>query len=566
VKNQQNQPAAPALAYSYIRFSKVEQADGDSLRRQTKNALDWCDRNGATLDTSTTHHDLGKSAFLGEHRKNPDRYALAAYLKLVEGGKVPRGSFLLVESLDRLTREHIRPALTLMLNLIESGIRVVQLSPVEVIYDDRVEPMQLMMMIMELSRGHSESAVKSERVGAAWADKKERARKGTHIVTHLLPAWVREKNGKLELIPEAAKAVSRIFELARTGYGHAAITRKLTEEQVPAIGRTASWSKGYVCKILKGRAVLGEYEPCKRDGTPDGEPIPNYYPRVISDADWHDARTAMAARKDGPAGGRKRAMNASTNNLFAGMATDARNGGGMHAVQRVSGRKHWIITSTEAAQGRASAASFPLTVLERAILSKLRELDPRDLMDTRPPNESATLEAELTAVEESIVSIGAEMDANGESPALYRRLRVKEARQKELTEALAVAKAAEATPVAAAWSEYHSLVDVMDAATDREDMRRRLRAALRRIVDGIWILVVPRGMTRIAAVRVQFRGTSAHREYLIVYRAPKSNGVSHVPAKTEVRAFAEEINTLDLRNLDHVRDLEKQLLKLKLEL
>jgi hypothetical protein len=44
------------------------------------------------LDTGLTLHDLGKSAYLGEHRKNPDRHALAAFLKLVETGKVPRGA------------------------------------------------------------------------------------------------------------------------------------------------------------------------------------------------------------------------------------------------------------------------------------------------------------------------------------------------------------------------------------------------------------------------------------------------------------------------------------------
>ena len=41
---------------------------------------------------------------------------------------------------------------------------MVQMMPVEVIYDANSNPMQLMMAIMELSRGHSESAVKSERL------------------------------------------------------------------------------------------------------------------------------------------------------------------------------------------------------------------------------------------------------------------------------------------------------------------------------------------------------------------------------------------------------------------
>src|SRR5215207_3150924 len=101
MKAQQNKPAAPSLAYSYIRFSSPEQAKGDSLRRQTEAAAAWCERHGVTLDTSLTLHDLGTSAIRGAHRDNPDKHALAAFLKAVEGGKVRKGSYLVVESLDR---------------------------------------------------------------------------------------------------------------------------------------------------------------------------------------------------------------------------------------------------------------------------------------------------------------------------------------------------------------------------------------------------------------------------------------------------------------------------------
>src|SRR6516225_7146660 len=115
----------PMIAYSYMRFSSAAQADGDSIRRQEAAAVDWCNRNGVGLDSETTFRDLGRSAYLGAHRKNPARHALAAFLQMVESGKIPRGSYLIIENLDRLTREHIRPALTLLLNLIEQGIRVV---------------------------------------------------------------------------------------------------------------------------------------------------------------------------------------------------------------------------------------------------------------------------------------------------------------------------------------------------------------------------------------------------------------------------------------------------------
>lgn len=556
--------AVPALAFSYVRFSSPQQAQGDSLRRQTQAAADWCQRNGATLDASTTLHDLGKSAYLGEHRKNPDRHALAAFLKLVETGKVPRGSALIVESLDRLSREHIRPALTLLLQLIEAGVRVVQLLPVEAIYDDRVEPMALMMAIMELSRGHSESAVKSERVGAAWAAKKERARAGEHVLTHRLPAWVEERNGALVLIEKKAAAVRRVYELARNGYGHAAIAKKLNDDGVSAIGTSGEWSRSYVARILSTRTAVGEFQPHKRDGTKDGEPIAGYFPAVVTEAEWQAARGAALARRQP---GATRAQPGTLNNVFAGMITDARDGGSYYAAQRVDGHKpgrrgerKWVLINTRSAEGRAPCVSFPLEPFERSLLSQLRELDPRELIgDDTGPNEAAALAAELAVLDSDIARLEHELEQGGDGiPAVVRVLGRKEGRRREVADALAVARAAEANPVSAAWGEYRSLVDVLDRATDPTDARYRLRAALRRIVSGIWLLVVPRGRTRAAVVQVRFASCEGrHRDYIIVHAPAKSNGRATTPPVLLARSFAGPGGrALDLRTPAGVRAAE----------
>lgn len=553
------------LAYSYIRFSTPQQAQGDSLRRQTESAVEWCKGKGVTLDTSTTLHDLGRSAFLGEHRKNPDRNALAAFLKLVEQGKVPRGSFLLLESLDRLSREHIRPALTLLLQLIEAGIRVVQLIPVETIYDDSVEPMQLMMAIMELSRGHSESAVKSERIGAAWGDKKKRARTEGHIITHKLPAWVQAKGGKLELIPSAAEAVRRVYELTRGGYGHHAIAKKLKAEGFAPIGTSGEWTRSYVALMLKDRRATGEFQPRRRDHSPDGDPIPNYFPPVVTEEEWLAARNASSTRRC--PGSTKAPANGSLHNLFAGLITDARNGGSYYAALRVDSNRQWALINTKSAEGLVPCVSFPLAPFEEAVLSKLREIDPRELFDASGPNRSAALAAELAGVEQAIASIVAEMDTNGESPTLYRRLREKEVRQKALADALASAQAEEATPVAAAWGEFGTLVDVLASAPDRDHARRKLRSVLRRMVTGVWLLSVPKGRTRVAAVRVQFAGCeNRHRDYLIVYKPAKANAKARTPASLASLSFATAglPGECDLRNRDHVKRLEKVLVAMEL--
>src|SRR5437764_395375 len=82
-------------------------------------------------------------------------------------GRAPRGSDPATENLDHLSREHTQPALLLALNLLQAGIRIVQLKPAEMVFDDNSDTLPGMMMMMELSRGHGESAMKSERVGKA---------------------------------------------------------------------------------------------------------------------------------------------------------------------------------------------------------------------------------------------------------------------------------------------------------------------------------------------------------------------------------------------------------------
>src|ERR1700730_14393636 len=89
----------PPIAISYIRFSTSEQRKGDSLRRQTEGTERWCEKNGIPLDRELSCHDGGRSAYHGKHRS--DKAALGRFLELVKQGRVPQGSYLIIENLDR---------------------------------------------------------------------------------------------------------------------------------------------------------------------------------------------------------------------------------------------------------------------------------------------------------------------------------------------------------------------------------------------------------------------------------------------------------------------------------
>lgn len=94
-------------AYSYLRFSSAAQSWGDSRRRQTAMAERHAEAHGLALDRDLSFRDLGISAF---HGRNVREGALRAFLDAVELGIIPQGSHLLVESLDRISRDEILSA------------------------------------------------------------------------------------------------------------------------------------------------------------------------------------------------------------------------------------------------------------------------------------------------------------------------------------------------------------------------------------------------------------------------------------------------------------------------
>jgi DNA invertase Pin-like site-specific DNA recombinase len=567
----------PPIAYSYVRFSTPEQLKGDSLRRQTEAAADWCRRHQVALDTSTTFRDLGRSAYTGSHRANPDRNALAAFLKLVEGGKVSRGSYLVIENLDRLSREHIQPALLLVLNLLQAGVRVVQLKPAELVFDDRSDTLPVMMMMLELSRGHGESAMKSERVGKAWAAKKEAARRGEpqpakrdnrvngmSVITHKLPAWVEEHSGKLRLIPERAAVVKRIFELAVAGYSCLFIVKKLNAENVPPMGRAKHWLRTYIGRILGDRRALGEFQPghryTHRGDRKDGDPIPGYFPAVVTEAEWLAARAGAGQRrfKPGRIGARV--------NLFAGLLKDARDGMGFWRLPPGPKRPEAVLANNGSHEGVSQYRSFPEATFERAILSCLAEIDPHEILNgDSGPDESLALAGELAQVEAKIAEIETEL-LNGDVAALAKVLRRLETRKGELAEKLATARKEAAHPLSESWGETQSLLAMLDSAADPTDARLRLRSALRRIVSGIWMLVVGRSIDRLAAVQLWFTGDKRCRDYLILHRPAKSNGKNRVEGGWWVRSLASvaKPGKLDLRKPGDAARLEKALLAAEL--
>lgn len=224
-----------AKAYSYIRFSSPEQAKGDSYRRQRTAAEDYCRKHDIELASSReyTFLDKGRSAYTGRHLD--DEGQLRRFLDLVESGAIERGSYLLVESLDRLSREKVSTALPRFMDLLNSGIRVVTLSD-ERLYTEEFNELDLIISIVHMSRAHSESSIKAQRLSAVWDKKKNLARTELKPLGKACPAWLELVDGQYQPSPNRVETILMIFELAIAGYGQGVIPRILNERGVAVFG------------------------------------------------------------------------------------------------------------------------------------------------------------------------------------------------------------------------------------------------------------------------------------------------------------------------------------------
>jgi len=542
------------LGYSYWRYSSLQQGDGDSVRRQTQGSVDWCKRHDVQLDTSRNYLDRGRSAYHGRHRQKGG--ALAAFLSEVEAGHIPRGSVLIIENLDRLSRENPWDAVPLLCSLVNAGISVATLSPSEMTFERGCDLTALVLAVVEFGRGHSESAVKSDRLHAVWAEKRKSVRENGAIMTRNLPAWIEVKDDKpgrkLALNPDRAKVVRRIFALTLRGYGLSLVVKELTRDGVPTWGRGGAWSKAYVHKIITGRTVLGEYQPL-RDGKPDGDPLPDYYPAAVDETTWLQAQAAMARRsnKPGPIGQK-------VATLFGGLLRDAATGDHLRIAWHTGGvgkhrRKRRVLVSAKSMEGAIPGVSFPHEVFEQAVLTLLKEVNPADVLGKEPESESASVAAELAAKEQRIRQIEAELTGDADDvPSLVRVIRSLSGECDALRKRLVSLRQKESNPQGLAWAETLPLLDV---AKD-EPSRLRLRDLLRTIIEEIRVLIVPRASHRLAAVQVYFVG-DGRRDYLIHHQAPGNGRAGGWEACSLPPGVAPD--GLDLRRQADVADLAKML-------
>lgn len=281
------------LVYSYMRFSDPRQAAGHSSDRQAAYAARWAEEHGLRLDETLSMRDEGLSAY---HQQHVKAGALGGFLAAIHEGKVPPGSVLVVEGLDRLSRAEPIQAQAQLAQIVNAGITVVTASDGKAYSRERLKenPMDLVYSLLIMIRAHEESDTKSKRVTASIVKSCRAWQAGTwrgKLRNGKDPQWVRETEQGWELVPERALAIQEAVSMYLRGLSGVTIVQRLAEKQLSPVRDPISATHLY--KLLQNHALIGT----KRI-TVGGESfdLEGYYPPALTPEQWSDLRLASQGR------------------------------------------------------------------------------------------------------------------------------------------------------------------------------------------------------------------------------------------------------------------------------
>jgi len=316
-------------AFSYVRMSTEIQLKGDSRRRQLERSKTFADKKGYEFIESL--EDIGISAFKGKNQRGGE---LGKFRELLISGEInASNTVLLVESLDRLSRENVLDAFEDLNSFLKTGLTVVTISD-EQEYTRESLGSNVGMLYMAFGvmiRANEESQTKSDRLKEAWKVKRKKI--SEKKITSIIPAWITLNKGTNEfegLDAKPVEIVRKIFDLCIDGgMGAMSIAQYLNDHlaEYPKFTKPrkknrvigghdkTGWYASYIKKILKNPAVYGSFqlhEMSEGKRVPVGEPIDSYFPEVISKDRYLLAQAKISERRVAGAGRRGRTFS----NLF----------------------------------------------------------------------------------------------------------------------------------------------------------------------------------------------------------------------------------------------------------
>lgn len=495
-----------AIVHSYARFSTLKQSEGDSERRQLENGAAWAKRHGHTL-SPTKFIDPGASGFKGDKQA-----ALKKFIKAI-GDTVKPGDILLIEAIDRLSRKGIRETQDLVNSILNRGVHIAILSPVEKVYraDDKNDIGGAIELAAFAYQAHLYSALLSGRLMNYW----EQARKAPKPFAKHRPHWL-DWDAEKEVYtikPGAKETVSFIFRCVVDGMGDKKIIGALTAKGYKPIGRSGSWNSTHINRLIHSPSVIGIWQPSQlKNGklVAVGEPVPDFFPRLIPDALYHQAQALRVKRYIA------RGHRGDWVNCLQGLMVNGNDGHAVHIQCMMPNSKRVdrrLISYGHLKRVKgADRTTLTYEPFERRLLNELYWLKASDLMPTKENSsisELAGKRGQLQTIKARLAKYQKDLeDDDKQSDTLLAVVQNLEQKAKALVLDIGQLERRSAVAATAPLSEVKSIIEVLGEAQGEElhTLRLKLRTVLAQLIDKIEVKPYKKGYWSFAKVVVMFHG------------------------------------------------------------
>ena len=436
------------------------------------------------------------SAFRGKNRKKGD---LSVFLAALKAGELAPNPVLILEDMDRLSRDKIKASVDCASAILEAGCDIY--SVIERKLYTRAcldEPMGLMGMIWVFYLAHQESEKKAVRSRGNWDAKHKRAKDNKAVFTSICPGWLevidheydaegRMVNGRFKLRPDKVKVVKNLFKWCIEGQGTQAIMRRLAREKIPPF--RSGWNQKYIWDILKDRRVIGDLPTTVYgDKSVKGEIIPGYYPPIIDQKTFDAAQDAMKSRK-GKTGRRGDFIN-----LFTGLVHYPTHGGTMVLLTKPKRNKSGVhqyryLASFLGWKGLKPYVAVRIERFEQVVLGWLYDIASELIPRVEAPVGVESLKSKRAFLDERIKAVAEEVGKAGvKLAAIFAKVAEMEAEKSALTRQIDDLQQQETRPPL---DETKALIDLLKTTTGAElkALRQQLRQRLLLHIEKIDVTV-----------------------------------------------------------------------------
>lgn len=402
--NQNTKPKKKAV--SYLRMSTKKQLNGHSLKRQNETIDQYVKENN--LELIETLEDIGLSGFSGANIK---KGVLGEFIERINNEEVDKDIVLIVENLDRLSRQAPTRAFSQLVEIIEYGIEIHTLQDRQKYTNETLSQNQglLFSSIGFMLRAHEESKTKSDRLKKVWKNKRDNIK--NKPITLRSPFWLDPiiENGITTRFKLNNKAplVEDMFNLSiEQNYGVSKLTKYMNDNY----SKHRTWNTSTVKRTLNNEQTYGAYTPTTLiDGVRTiMDTIEGYYPPVIDKETYLLNKRMMKERAIHSKG-----ETTSNKNIFSGILKCGVCNGPIRYINKNSKTPEQYLMCSNKLQNKNSCNnnSWKYNSFKESILKYIHEININDILtDTNRDKRVNTLQGQIELLQHEIEDIEKKLD------------------------------------------------------------------------------------------------------------------------------------------------------------